>query len=63
MTNPREPATSVPSLLEAVEWYRREICQRFNHTHGVQGEMDCALAVLVHARAWRRDHSPAGAPA
>lgn len=41
-----------------MEWYRREICQRFGHTHGEEGELDCALEMLNLAREWRRDHAP-----
>lgn len=35
----------------ALEWYRREICQREGHTHGEAGELDCILQRLAEIRA------------
>lgn len=41
---------------DAGDWYRREVCQRFGHTHGAQGELECAVETLTRAKEWRRDH-------
>lgn len=35
----------------ALEWYRREICQREGHTHDEAGELECILLRLAQVRA------------
>ena len=45
-----------PAEEDAGEWYRREVCQRFGHTHGTEGELECAVETLARAKQWHRDH-------
>ena len=35
----------------ALDWYRKEVCEREGHTHGDAGELDCILMRLAQARA------------
>jgi len=35
----------------ALDWYRREICQKEAHTHGEAGELDCMLRKMAEVRA------------
>jgi hypothetical protein len=40
-----------PKQTYARDWYRREICEKEGHTHGPEGELDCAMyrtALLRH---------------
>jgi hypothetical protein len=39
----------------ALDWYRREICQRESHTHGDAGELDCILHRLADLRLQQRN--------
>ena len=34
----------------ALEWYRREICEREDHRHGPRGELDCILVRIAQLR-------------
>ena len=34
----------------ALDWYRREICQKEGHTHGDAGELDCLLMRYAQMR-------------
>ena len=36
---------------DALNWYRREVCQREGHTHGEAGELDCILLRIAQGRA------------
>lgn len=32
---------------EALDWYRREICEKEGHKHGEAGELDCITGRLA----------------
>lgn len=34
----------------ALEWYRREICQKEGHGHGEAGELDCIITRLARSQ-------------
>lgn len=46
----------------ALDWYRREICEREAHTHGEPGELHCLLLRLAQVRSLQAgQHAPPGA--